>query len=239
MGWKYEKPFGTFELELEKGEADVNILGKINNGEQFNCKCFFQSKKAVTFWVTEKIKMGGKIVKVDGISLPNFDAVFSTYTIMKKEIEEEKKRRREEEIAAIKSGEKKIQVSYRDGEYLDGYSIWGEAAKLLEELGICKYVSGWGNLVDSQMVAELGEEFTYEQAVEYTRPAREKEAAKAAAKEAARQAKFDEARETGKPVELARYSDSCNDPREECSIDIVNVYAMPDGTTKTERHHTW
>ena len=54
-----------------------------------------------------------------------------------------------------------------------------------------------------------------------------------------RQAKFDEAKEAGKPVELNRYMDDCNNPREECSTDIVTVWAMPDGTTKTTRQHTW
>ena len=50
---------------------------------------------------------------------------------------------------------------------------------------------------------------------------------------------FATAKETGKPVQLERYMTDCNDPREECSTDIVVVYAMPDGTTKTERQHTW
>ncbi len=65
------------------------------------------------------------------------------------------------------------------------------------------------------------------------------EAAQKAAADAARQAKFDEARETGKPVLLQRWSEPCNDPREECSMDIVRQYAMPDGSVKTERNHTW
>lgn len=50
---------------------------------------------------------------------------------------------------------------------------------------------------------------------------------------------FAEAKETGKPVVLRKTSAPCNDPHEECSLDMVTVYAMPDGSTKTERHHTW
>lgn len=70
----------------------------------------------------------------------------------------------------------------------------------------------------------------------------EKEAEKAARqaeKEAERQAKFDRARETGEPVELYKYTDECNNPREECNLDIIYGYAMPDGTVKEKRIHTY
>ncbi len=69
-----------------------------------------------------------------------------------------------------------------------------------------------------------------------------REAAKKAQKEAVetdRAAKFAEASETGKPVVLRKWSTDCCDSREECSMDIVTEYAMPDGSTKTESHHTW
>jgi len=73
--------------------------------------------------------------------------------------------------------------------------------------------------------------------------AAEKKAAEEAAQKAAadqkRKAKFDEARETGRPVLLQKWSEPCSDPREECSLDIVRQYAMPDGSVKTERNHTW
>jgi hypothetical protein len=65
------------------------------------------------------------------------------------------------------------------------------------------------------------------------------EAAQKAAAEAERQAKFDEARETGEPVLLKRWTEDCSDPREECSLDICCQYAMPDGSVKVERNHTW
>lgn len=51
--------------------------------------------------------------------------------------------------------------------------------------------------------------------------------------------KFERAKQTGQKVEIRRWTDGCCDPREECDLDIVIEYAMPDGTTKTERHHTW
>lgn len=50
---------------------------------------------------------------------------------------------------------------------------------------------------------------------------------------------FVTAKETGKKQYIKHYMADCNNPREECSIDVVTVYAMPDGTTKAIRAHTW
>ena len=51
--------------------------------------------------------------------------------------------------------------------------------------------------------------------------------------------KFEKARETGEKIELERWTSVCNDPSADCDIDIVIRYAMPDGSTKTERYHTY
>lgn len=150
-----------------------------------------------------------------------------------------KKAADEAENQALVVGEKPIVCTYHDGEYLSGYEVFGQDAKLLEALGLARYVDGWGYHVPSAVVNVLGTEFTYPAALEYTRPAREAKAAKEAARAAERAAKFQQARETGKRVEISRYSTECNDPREECSMDIVTVWAMPDGMEKTTRQHTW
>lgn len=47
------------------------------------------------------------------------------------------------------------------------------------------------------------------------------------------------AKETGAKVEIRSYSTDCQDPDEECSLDIATEWAMPDGTIKTEYEHTW
>jgi len=44
---------------------------------------------------------------------------------------------------------------------------------------------------------------------------------------------------TGDKQLLKSYIDDCTDDGEECSTDIVYVYAMPDGTTMLVRQHTW
>ena len=154
-------------------------------------------------------------------------------------IEAQKKADREEEIRAIKAGEKTITVKWTDGEYLQAYEVFGIAAELLEELGIAKYIEGWGMRVEQDLIKALGEEFTYQQAVEFTQPKRDKEAEKEAQKKAELNAKFEEAKRTGKPVEIFITTTECNDPKIECSLDIITIWAMPDGTQKEERIHTY
>ncbi len=62
---------------------------------------------------------------------------------------------------------------------------------------------------------------------------------KAKREEERRQAIFAKAKETGKKQVLNEWTEDCSDPREECNTDIITVWAMPDGSTKTTRQHTW
>jgi len=50
---------------------------------------------------------------------------------------------------------------------------------------------------------------------------------------------FETAKTIGKEQLINKYSTECNDPKEQCDLDMVYVYAMPDGSTKEERNHTW
>lgn len=94
------------------------------------------------------------------------------------------------ELAAILSGETVIEPRYHDGEYLSGYEVHGRAAELLEEIGVAKYISGWGYEVEPKALEVLGQRFTYPQAREFAKPIIErKEAAKKAAAEHATQIK--------------------------------------------------
>ncbi len=152
---------------------------------------------------------------------------------------DKEQREREDALEALRSGKSPIQVKFWDGEILSGYMAFGLAAELLQKLGLAREIQGWGTKVNDDLVNALGTEFTYQQAVEFAQPMLEEKARKRAEKKAERQAKFAEARRTGKPVELRRWSEPCPDPNESCDIDNVFEYAMPDGTIKVERHHTW
>jgi len=50
---------------------------------------------------------------------------------------------------------------------------------------------------------------------------------------------IENARRTGEKQLISQGTVPCNDPREECSTDIIAYWAMPDGTTKETRNHTW
>lgn len=58
-------------------------------------------------------------------------------------------------------------------------------------------------------------------------------------KEMAKAAIFAKAKKTKEKQILNQWSQECTDPDESCDIDNIIEYAMPDGTIKTERHHTW
>lgn len=58
-------------------------------------------------------------------------------------------------------------------------------------------------------------------------------------KEKEKQKIFTEAKETGEKQKLYSYSEPCNDRNEECDIDIITVYALPNGDTEEVRSHTW
>lgn len=135
--------------------------------------------------------------------------------------------------------EQTIDVYHREGEYLWGHTLHGENAKFLESLGLARYVDGWGYHVKESVVKTLGEKFTRQQARELAQPAIDAQRRRENAEKIFRARAFAKAARTGQPVIIDSYSDECNDPREECDLDQVTVYAMPDGSTKTTRSHTW
>ena len=49
----------------------------------------------------------------------------------------------------------------------------------------------------------------------------------------------DSARHTGTKKIIERFNAPCNDPHEDCSHDIVTVWAMPDGSVQETRIHTY
>ena len=144
-------------------------------------------------------------------------------------------------IAAIKAGTQtlEIKLTYQDGEILQGYTVYGLAAEMLVELRVARDIGGWGIKVDDALVAELGTEFTYAQVQEYARPTLDAQAAAEQVAVDKRDAALAKAKRTGQPVVIARWTDKCDDPNAECDQDIVYRMAMPDGTIKIDRVHTY
>ncbi len=151
--------------------------------------------------------------------------------------EEAERKEKEAEVSAIKSGEQKIRVYSREG----GYAVYGVAAKLMEEIGLGEAVAGWGTKIPSKAVEALGEEFTYAEALAYTytQPQRTAEDNTNSERQAKVTAAFEQARISGKPVELSRDTEPCDGSAEECSLDLVVRYAMPDGKIQARRTHTY
>jgi len=150
----------------------------------------------------------------------------------------DKEAARIEEARAIRADEVPIRVRLDEWDGIPLYVVYGEAAEALKEIGAARVIA-YSTQVNKEIIDTLGMEFTFSQASEVTRPAREAMEAARLAKEGERQARFDEARRTGQKVKLRSWIEDCNDPREECSTDSVTEYAMPDGTTEIVRLHTW
>ncbi len=151
---------------------------------------------------------------------------------------EAKRLAQEAEKQAILEGEKQITVHYEDGEYLGAYAVYGQAARLLEEIGAAKYVNGWGYMVRDDIVKALGTTFTYPQVVKFLRPEQEKKEQAEAEKQAKVEQALTEAKTIRKPVEIARWTEPCDGTVRECSLDIVTQWAMPNGTIQVRRTHT-
>ncbi len=80
--------------------------------------------------------------------------------------ENARKAKIEAALAGLRALTEPIRLSYREGEYLSGY-VTSAAAALLTELGLAKYVSGWGDYVEPRLAKALGTEFTGVQAADY------------------------------------------------------------------------
>jgi hypothetical protein len=142
---------------------------------------------------------------------------------------------------------------FQEGEYYSGTSVSSDggyvparvnALDALDALQvISSYLNGWGTKMERAAHDALGDSFTWAQAKAYAVPILEAARAK---KQAALDAKLDkraiafaEAKRTNERVVLRRWSEGCDGSTEECDVDNLTEYALPDGTTKVVRNHTW
>jgi len=240
MTYTIDKPgIGQVTIEMNAcelhGDAAISIKYQINGGDPAYAEKLDDKHRALVFWTPRMIN--GK--KTSGFVLPNYDEIKAAHDAMLSEHQAKLAADKAARIEALKSGAQPLDMRYYDGEYLSGYCAYGESADMLLALGLAKMVDGWGCLVDHKLIDALGDTITYPQAVEYAQPAIDAKSAAKAAKDAERAAIFEAAAKTGIKQLLRQWSEECNDPREDCSMDMVYEYAMPDGTTRRERIHTW
>lgn len=146
----------------------------------------------------------------------------------------------EKKMASLYSGEEKIRVRWQEGDPLSAYApCTDEDSKVLKSVRMARGISGWGTKVESALIKALGTEFTFQEVQEFLRPETERQEAAEKAKADEIEQKTRQARETGERVLLRKWTEDCNDPREECSMDLVSEYVLPDGKKQVVRHHTW
>lgn len=224
--------------------APDHVINQSSEDEMFFSRGLDQERKAIVFASPKSIN--GQ--RIGGITLDDeqFSELLSKVeeVLEKRRRDREEKIRKEEEIArsitqSIVKGETKIKVSLHDHpDFVPGYIVPGEAGRLLVKLGVARYVEGLGFRVDDDLVEELGEEFTFSQAKKYAESKKEEKTETEKDLDKI-QEKIEEAKLTGYPVKIMSWTEECDDPKEECSLDRVTVYALPDGSRKTVREHTW
>jgi len=239
-----ETPLGKLgieisELKLGNDHHFDNVTLKIN-GNDFQLDFLFENGvKGLKIYKAETEKVfGKKLDKNVMLTLPGEikKTLEGKFELMKAEKEAAKNLR----IENLMHGKEKIIVRYQEGSPLSGWTIYDEEIeKLLKNLGLAKDVDGWGLLIDWQFIAKVGEKFTYSQALGYTRPEREKAETVKKTKEEKFNKALAQAKETGKPVVIGRYTDDCDNPDEECSVDTITEYIYPDGKIRTTRQHNW
>jgi hypothetical protein len=156
--------------------------------------------------------------------------------LRRREAEERKRMLRQIEEARAQrqkviQGEVKIEVDPQDDTIYPYY-----AGELLVPLGLAREVPGRGYVLELFARNALGRSFTYPEALALAERRRKEEEEREREKI---ESACEEARRTGKPVLIRKYLAPCNDPKKECSLDIVEEYAEPDGNVRIRRLHTY
>lgn len=244
MKKSFEKQIGkqkvTFTVEV-KENAEVTIeangvVGKVDYTAS-TPKVGWHYHITDSNFIKKVIGVNNKEVKLTHESAKE---IWEATQEIKKQLEEMKKISEREQFI---NGYKNFELSFTDGEYLSGYTIYGEAAEMLIELGLAKSVANWGTLVDDRLVKALGKSFTYKKLIEYANEINKEKEVKEQEQKDAEAREFEEklqqAKLTGQPVELSTIAVPCNDINEECTTDLIIKYVNPAGDIITRRIHTW
>ncbi|MFD1677412.1 hypothetical protein [Alicyclobacillus fodiniaquatilis] len=92
--------------------------------------------------------------------------------------------------------------------------------------------------VTLEKLLQLADSIAREKGIKSLQDTQREKEEKEATEKAKRAEIFEEAKRTGAPVVLSSYTTDCiNSAKFDCSMDIVTVYAMPDGSTDSRRVH--
>ncbi len=257
----------TKKLILKKDWADLIILLETTEKFELDIKIeldseiyrvnFINSKKEGAYLqvsqYSDLIKVLQKYVSIpknQGANLRITSDILEQILIYEKDLEKKKMDTQKIFEDKIKNNEIKIKLRYYEGEYLSGmmFDFDYEAnyvvtfpvlTKIFMENLAGKDVSGWGFHIEQKVSDTLGKEFFYTELVNLQKEKIETKLKKEIDKKMNIENIFKQAKETGKKVEIEHFAVDCNDPHEDCSTDIITVWAMPDGTKTESRNHTW
>lgn len=244
MKKSFEKQIGSkkivFNVEvLDNGDITIEANGEKTKVDYTACtkQVGWHYHISDTSFIKKVIGVNNKEVKLGHESAKD---VWEESRRIKEQLKElEKMNEREKYIKGFQN----FELSFTDGEYLSGYTIYGEAAEILKEFGLAKSVANWGTLVDDRLVKELGKSFTYNDLIKYANKINEAKEAKEQEQKEQEEREFEEklaeAKATGQPVELSTIAVPCNGPNEECTTDLIIKYVNPAGDIITRRIHTW
>ncbi len=188
---------------------------------------------------------GKRVIEIDKKNAPNAKEVSfikaNREEIIKELLAIREEKEEQKRLEKLQAKERNIKIVWKDGEYLSDYMVI-QNSELIEDLGLGKYILGWGVKVSKELVDALGKEFTATQAREYARPILEEKAAKKAKKEIEKTERLEElkaqAKVLGHKVEVRTYNAPCDGTVSECDLDIVTEWIDGKGNITKTRTHT-
>lgn len=130
--WNFKKADKNCKLWMVEGADGVRIKVQIDNNEPFGAKTI--DKGAVVFWKKQDMVVNGKILKVSGFNLEEYDEIKAYYENFKKEIKDRKDKEYRQEFNSILSGEKPLEMTYTQGENIHGFTATGISKDVIEYL---------------------------------------------------------------------------------------------------------
>jgi hypothetical protein len=248
----YTKKGYEFKLDLEEARIDGDCLAlKVTYKDDWGFGIFISKKNTIEFY--SKLKVGKMYIK--GIEIDDQNIINTLNELQKKLIEERRK-----EIEKVKTFvPKKIRFALGG----DSWRVYVATDEIQTRLGVPEIVEKVEFLMNRYRKETLNEITSKSKKIDinvgYTvdgwreielatvlkilqpvaeKSEKEKEERRKAKAEKERMA-FEEAKATGKPVLLSSYPTDCDGSEEGCDVDIVSIYAMPDGNVKEERVHTY
>jgi len=228
---------------LKLGELEVKISSvsrcwlKLGDIEQYCELCYIEQKDVYALSFGKIITINNE--KISGVKITKTD--YEAIVQIAKDIETETLQ--EEYNEFLERQEVSYSTSSSTGFYLpeklrDKYSskVHDNVKAILKEKTTCD--TDWGDYSVTYTFKCSGKELIDlldKELISYNEKVKEKEKKEKEKEDAI----FKKAQETGQKQELYRYIEDCNDDREDCDVDIIIIYAMPDGSKSVERNHTW